>query len=205
MNKPIKEDFDYRKELKSRFELSIEKIWELIDRDSDNQHFWSIYSKENILDPYEEFDPEIIEQAKNSNAKWFCLGWGFSEIGSDYDLQCYYDDYRSSHKKSVDDIKDDILNNYIYDCQRRMYNFSLGYNITKLNNNTLRDWLKQRDLNIDNCTVIGDMQSFNKDDCSYWFFIECQDGALIYQDWDQVWENIIYDLLPAEWLKDFAQ
>ena len=56
MNKAIKEDFDYRKELKTWFELSIEKIWELIDRDSGNQNFWSIYSKENILDPYNDFD-----------------------------------------------------------------------------------------------------------------------------------------------------
>ena len=98
MNKAIKEDFDYRKELKSWFELSIEKIWELIDRDSDNQNFWSIYSKENILDPYNDFDNETKEKAKKSNSKWFCLNSGFSEIGSDYDLQCYYDDYRSSNK-----------------------------------------------------------------------------------------------------------
>ena len=98
MNKAIKEDFDYRKELKSWFELSIEKIWELIDRDSGNQNFWSIYSKENILDPYNDFDNETKEKAKKSNSKWFCLNSGFSEIGSDYDLQCYYDDYRSSNK-----------------------------------------------------------------------------------------------------------
>ena len=43
-------------------------------------------------------DNETKEKAKKSNSKWFCLNSGFSEIGSDYDLQCYYDDYRSSNK-----------------------------------------------------------------------------------------------------------
>ena len=186
MNKAIKEDFDYRKELKSRFELSIEKIWELIDRDSGNQNFWSIYSKENILDPYEEFDPEIIEQAKNSNAKWFCLGWGFSEIGSDYDLQCYYDDYRSSHKKSVDDIKDDILDDYIYYCQSHAHDDLLGCEITELNNDGVKEHLEQCNRSIDSCDVIGDINDFNDDNCSCsWFYIlGAYEDITIYQDWD---------------------
>ena len=51
------------------------------------------------------------------------------------------------------------------------------------------------------------MYDFNDNNCyCSWFFIECNDGAIyIYQDWDQVWENIIYDLFPEEWLKDFAK
>ena len=207
MNKAIKEDFDYRKELKSWFELSIEKIWELIDRDSGNQNFWSIYSKENILDPYNDFDNETKERAKNSNSKWFCLNSGFSEIGSDYDLQCYYDDYRSSNKRSVDDIKDDILDDYIYYCQSHAHDDLLGCEITELNNDGVREQLELCNRSIDSCEIVGDINDFNDDNCSCsWFFIHgaCED-ITIYQNWDQVWENIIYESFPEEWLKDFAQ
>ena len=80
-------------------------------------------------------------------------------------------------------------------------------NITELNNDEIKERLEQRNKSIDNCTLIGDINDFSDYDCCYsWFLIECQDGEIyIYQDWDQVWENIIYDLFPSEWLKEFVQ
>ena len=144
----------------------------------------------------------------DKNSIWFSLeGDHVIEIGTDYDLACFYDNYRENHCKSLDDIKDDILDDYIYYCQIHAHDDLLGCEITELNNDGVKERLEQYNLNIDSCTVIGDMYDFNDDDYYYsWLFVECNDGAIyIYQDWDQVWENIIYDLFPAEWLKDFAK
>ena len=207
MNKEIKEDFDYRNELKSWFDVPFEAVQDLIFK---QDRFSGIYHKETILDPEYEFDDEIKEQVNNpisNNSVWFELENGHArEIGNDNDLINYYENTRDRRWTSVDDIKDDILDNYIYDCQRRMHDSSLGCDITELNNDEIKERLEQRNLTIDNCSIIGDINDFNDNDCCCsWFLIECQDGEIyIYQDWDQVWENIIYDLFPEEWLKDFA-
>ena len=65
MNKAINEDFDYRKELKSLFDVPVGAIWDCIDKQDNNQHFWGIYHKDTILDPDYEFSDEIKEQVKN--------------------------------------------------------------------------------------------------------------------------------------------
>lgn len=208
MNKEIKENFDYRNELKSWFDVPPEKVQDLI---FDHDRFSGIFHKETILDPEYEFDNEIKEQVKNplwDDSVWFELENGHArEIGNDNDLINYYENNRDRRWKSVDDIKDDILDNYMYDCQRRMHDSSLGCDITELNNDEVKEHLKQCNLNIDNCTVIGDMNDFNDNDCCCsWFVVDCGNNDLyIYQDWNQVWENIIYDLFPAERLKDFAK
>lgn len=210
MNKAINEDFDYRKELKSLFDVPVGAIWDCIDKQDNNQHFWGIYHKDTILDPDYEFSDEIKEQVNNpidQNSIWFSVeSKHVIEIGTDYDLACFYDNYRESHCKSVDDIKDDILDNYIYFCQKHQHDNSLECEITDLFNDDVTNYLKHRNLNIDNCTVIGDISEFN-DQYSHckWFIVDNgSQNIYIYQDWDQVWENIIYDLLPGKWLKDFA-
>ena len=111
MNKAIKEDFDYRKELKSWFELSIEKIWELIDRDSGNQNFWSIYSKENILDPYNDFDNETKEKAKKSNSKRKLVGLVSEESG----VRAYYTKKNTMHTPDKLSLKkyDPVLRKHV--------------------------------------------------------------------------------------------
>ena len=155
MNKAIKDDFNYREELKSCFDVPFEAVQDLI---FNQDRFSGIYHKETILDPDYEFDNEVKEQVNNpidQNSIWFSVeSKHVIEIGTDYDLACFYDNYRESHCKSVDDIKDNILDNYIYFCQKHQHDNSLECEITDL--------------------------------------------------WDQVWENIIYDLLPGKWLKDFA-
>lgn len=207
MNKAIKDDFNYREELKSFFDVPFEAVQDLI---FNQDRFSGIYHKETILDPDYEFDNEIKEQVNDpisGDSVWFELENGHAhEIGNDNDLINYYENTRDHNWTSVDDIKDDILDNYIYDCQRRSHDDSLGCNITELNNDEIKERLEQCKKSIDNCTLIGDINDFNDDDCyCSWFLIECQDGEIyIYQDWDQVWENIIYDLFPSEWLKEFA-
>lgn len=208
MNRAINEDFNYRDELKSQFDVPLKKVQDLI---FDHDRFSGIYHKETILDPEYEFDDEIKEQVKDpvaSDSVWFELENGHVyEIGNDNDLINYYEDHRDRRWTSVDDLKDDILDDYIDYIQSHLHDNLFGCVITELNNDEVKERLEQRNLKVDNCTVIGDMYDFNDDDyyCS-WFLIECQDGAIyIYQDWDQVWENIIYDLFPEEWLKDFAK
>lgn len=207
MDRAIKDDFNYREELKSCFDVPFEKVQDLI---FDHDRFAGIYHKDIILDPDYEFSDEIKKQVKNpidNNSVWFELENGHAhEIGNDNDLINYYENTRDHRWTSVDDIKDNILDNYIYDCQRRSRDDSLGCNITELNNNEVKERLEQYNKSIDNCTLIGDINDFNDNDCCYsWFLIECQDGEIyIYQDWDQVWENIIFDLFPSEWLKEFA-
>lgn len=208
MSKAIKEDFDYREELKSWFDVPLEAVQDLI---FDQNRFSGIFHKETILDPEYEFDNEMKEQVKNSlwdDSVWFELENGHvHEIGNDNDLIRYYENNRDNRWKSIDDIKDDILDNYIYDCQKRSSDGSLGCNITELNNDGVKEYLEQCNKSIDNCTVIGDINDFNDNDCfCSWFVVDCGDNDIyIYQDWNQVWENIIYDLFPDEWLKEFAQ
>lgn len=208
MNRSINEDFDYRNELKSRFDVPFEAVQDLI---FNQDRFSGIYHKDTILDPDYEFSDEIKEQVNDpisSDSVWFELESGHAyEIGTDNDLINYYENNREHNWTSVDDIKDDILDNYIYDCQRRSHDDSLGCDITELNNDEIKERLEQYNKSIDNCTLIGDINDFNDNDCCCsWFLIECQDGEIyIYQDWDQVWENIIYDLFPSEWLKEFVQ
>ena len=211
MNKAINEDFDYRKELKSLFDVPVGAIWDCIDKQDNNQHFWGIYHKDTILDPDYEFSDEIKEQVNNpidQNSIWFSVeSKHVIEIGTDYDLACFYDNYRESHCKSVDDIKDDILDDYIYYCQIHAHDDLLGCEITELNNDGVREQLELCNRSIDSCEIVGDINDFNDDNCSCsWFFIHgaCED-ITIYQNWDQVWENIIYESFPEEWLKDFAQ
>jgi len=207
MNKAIEEDFNYRNELECLFDVPVDVVLNLI---SNHDRFAGIYHKETILDPEYEFDDEIKEQVKNpisSDSVWFELESGHArEIGNDYDLAYYYDNNRRRCWKSIDNVKDDILDNYIYDCQRRSHDGSLGCDITELYNDGVKEYLEQRNLTIDNCSIIGDINDFNDNNCCCsWFLIECQDGEIyIYQDWDQVWENIIFDLFPEEWLKEFA-
>lgn len=207
MNRAIKDDFNYREELKSCFDVPFETVQDLI---FNQDRFSGIYHKDTILDPEYEFDDEIREQVKDpidSDSVWFELENSHArEIGNDNDLINYYENNRERNWTSVDDIKDDILDNYIYDCQRRSHDGSLGCDITELNNDEIEERLEQYNKSIDNCTVIGDINDFNDYDCCCsWFLIECQDGEIyIYQDWDQVWESIIYDLFPNEWLKEFV-
>lgn len=208
MNRSINEDFDYRNELKSRFDVPFEAVQDLI---FNQDRFSGIYHKDTILDPDYEFSDEIKEQVNDpisSDSVWFELESGHArEIGTDTDLINYYENNREHNWTSVDDIKDDILDNYIYDCQKRSHDDSLGCDITELNNDEIKERLEQYNKSIDNCTLIGDINDFNDYDCCCcWLLIECQDGEIyIYQDWDQVWENIIYDLFPSEWLKEFVQ
>jgi len=208
MNKAIEEDFNYRNELECLFDVPVDVVLNLI---SNHDRFAGIYHKETILDPEYEFDDEIKEQVKNpisSDSVWFELEGGHArEIGTDNDLINYYENTRDHRWTSVDDIKDDILDDYIDYVQSHMQDDLFGCDITELNNDEIKERLEQCKKNIDNCTLIGDINDFNDDNCSCsWFFIECQDGEIyIYQDWEQVWENIIFDLFPSEWLKEFVQ
>ena len=207
MNRAIKDDFNYREELKSCFDVPFEAVQDLI---FDHDRFAGIYHKETILDPEYEFDNEIKEQVKDpigSDSVWFELENGHArEIGNDNDLINYYENNRDHRWTSVDDIKDDILDDYIDYVQSHMHDDLFGCDITELNNDEIKERLEQYKKSIDNCTLIGDINDFNDNGCCYsWFLIECQDGEIyIYQDWDQVWENIIYDLFPSEWLKEFV-
>lgn len=210
MNKEIEEDFNYRNELECLFDVPVNIVLDLI---SNHDRFSGIYHKDTILDPEYEFDDEIKEHVREpmcNDSEWFNIENGHVyEIGTDYDLACYYDNNRRRCWKSIDNVKDDILDNYIYDCQRRSHDGSLGCDITELYNDKVTEYLNEHNLTIDSpsVTLIGDINDFNDYDCCCsWFLIECQDGEIyIYQDWDQVWENIIYDLFPEEWLKEFVQ
>ena len=108
-------------------------------------------------------------------------------------------------KNSSDDLKYDLLDDYIQQCT---HDDSLGCDITELRNDEVIEYLEERNLTIDSpfVTVIGDMNEFN-DNKSYchWFVVygDCE-NCYIYQDWEQVWENIIYDLSPEEWLTAFC-
>lgn len=208
MNRSIDEEFNYRNELECLFDVPVNVVLDLI---SNHDCFSGIYHKDTILDPEYEFDDEIKEHVREpmcNDSEWFNIENGHVyEIGTDYDLACYYDNNRRRCWKSIDNVKDDILDDYINDCKRRIHDGSLGCDITELYNDGIKEHLKQCNKSIDNCTLIGDMYDFNDNDCCCsWFLIECQDGAIyIYQDWDQVWENIIYDLFPNEWLTEFVQ
>lgn len=208
MNRSINEDFDYRTELKSCFDVPFEAVQDLI---FNQDRFAGIYHKETILDPEYEFDDEIKEQVKDSissDSVWFELENGHVyEIGNDNDLINYYENNREHNWTSVDDIKDDILDDYIDYVQSHMHDDLFGCDITELNNDEIKEHLEQCNLTIDNCTVIGDMYDLNDIDCCCsWFVVDCGNNDIyIYQDWDQVWENIIYDLFPSEWLKEFVQ
>ena len=190
MNKAINEDFDYRKELKSLFDVPVGAIWDCIDKQDNNQHFWGIYHKDTILDPDYEFSDEIKEQVNNpidQNSIWFSVeSKHVIEIGTDYDLACFYDNYRESHCKSVDDIKDNILDNYIYFCQKHQHDNSLECEITDLFNDDVTNYLKHRNLNIDDCTVIGDISEFNAiceiSDSRAGYNPELSYGSHIFQD-----------------------
>ena len=207
MNRSINEDFNYRNELECLFDVPVNVVLDLI---SNHDCFSGIYHKDTILDPEYEFDDEIKKHVREpmcNDSEWFNIENGhIYEIGTDYDLACYYDNNRRRCWKSIDNVKDDMLDDYINDCQRRMHDGSLGCDITELNNDEIKERLEQYKKSIDNCTLIGDINDFNDNGCCYsWFLIECQDGEIyIYQDWDQVWENIIYDLFPSEWLKEFV-
>lgn len=207
MNKAIKDDFNYREELKSCFDVPFEAVQDLI---FDHDRFSGIYHKETILDPEYEFDDEIKEQVIDpisSDSVWFELENGHArEIGNDNDLINYYENTRDHRWTSVDDIKDDILDNYIYFCQKHQHDNSLECEITELFNDDVTNYLKHRNLNIDDCTVIGDISEFNdqSSNCKWFIVDNGSQNIYIYQDWDQVWENIIFDLFPSEWLKDFA-
>ena len=203
MNKAIKDDFNYREELKSCFDVPFEAVQDLI---FNQDRFSGIYHKETILDPDYEFDNEVKEQVKNpisSDSVWFELENGHArEIGNDNDLincQTLFD-VNYTHG---DDVHHQVMYAYLL----------LDYDMTKtdanykdLFNDDVTNYLKHRNLNIDDCTVIGDISEFNDQysNCKWFIVDNGSQNIYIYQDWDQVWENIIYDLLPGKWLKDFA-
>jgi len=113
-------------------------------------------------------------------------------------------------ENSSEDLKYELLDDYIdyvqeYTVYKTAQNL-FGCSIFEMSNEYTLEYLKQSHLTVDNCTVIGDISELNDTDSTrHWFIVDCgNNDVYLYQDWEQVWENIIYDLLPDEWLTSFV-